>query len=122
VTVARRKGDAGKCDELASRLVRMRGYCEYPGCGSTQTLQCCHIVPRRYSRTRTRIDNLLCLCGTHHFEVDNFADSMLRVVQEVYGVGHYMQLRHDAEQTGGQRFDWTAERARLQALWDRRPM
>jgi len=123
MSVARAKGDKAKCDQLASLIVRQRGYCEYPGCGSTHTLQCCHIVSRRYSNTRTRIDNLLCLCARHHLLIDTFPDEKLMICQEVYGVGHYMQLREAAETTVGQRFDWTLERQRLETLWKKaRPM
>ena len=117
MTVARAKGDKGKCDDLARKIVHARGYCEYPGCGSTQNLQCCHIVGRTYNRTRTRLDNLLCLCATHHHLIDAWPDEKLKVTQHVYGEGHYLDLRVDAESTVGQRFDWTAERARLERLW-----
>lgn len=111
------KGDKGACDRLASQLVRLRGCCEYPGCGRPHDLQCCHIISRTYNRTRTRLDNLLCLCASHHRMIDTFPDEKLRVTQHVYGPGHYLELRVDAESTVGQRFDWTAERARLTRLW-----
>jgi hypothetical protein len=41
-------------DELAE-LVRARGSCER--CGTTENLQCAHIISRRYSQTRCRLDN-----------------------------------------------------------------
>lgn len=123
MTIARAKGDKAKCDDLARQLVRLRQYCQYPGCGTTANLQCCHIVPRGYARTRTRLDNLLLLCATHHRLIDTFPDEKLMVCQEVYGPGQYLDLRIDAENTRGQRFDWTAERTRLEALWKKvRPM
>ena len=114
--VAKAKGDKGKCDDLAREIVRTRGWCQYPDCGSTQNLQCCHIIGRTYSNTRTRLDNLLLCCAKHHNLIDTFPDEKLRVTQLVYGEGHYLELRVAAESTIGQRFDWAAERARLERL------
>lgn len=115
--VARAKNkDKAAADRIASQLVRARGYCQYPGCGRTDTLQCCHIIGRTYAHTRTRLDNLLCLCGTHHNLIDAYPDEKLGVTQHVFGEGHYMTLKITAETTVGQRFDWSVERARLEAI------
>ena len=116
MTVARAKGDKAACDRIVGEIVRARGRCEYPGCTRTTGLQCCHIIIRKFSGTRTRIDNLLCLCGKHHALIDTFPDEKLAVTQHVYGEGHYLELRMDAESTVGQRFDWSAERVRLERL------
>jgi hypothetical protein len=113
----RATGDKGAADRLASLIVRSRGACQYPDCGVRMDLQCCHIVGRTYNRTRTRLDNLLCLCATHHRLIDTWPDEKLKVTQHVYGEGHYLALKIDAESTVGQRFDWTAERRRLEELW-----
>lgn len=118
MTVARARGDKGACDRLASELVRMRGGCQYPGCTARGT-DTAHIIGRTYAATRTRLDNLLCLCRTHHVLIDRFPDEKLGVCQTVYGDGHYLSLREAAESTVGQRFDWSAEAARLRTIRDR---
>jgi hypothetical protein len=55
------------------------------------------------------------LCAAHHRLIDTFPDEKLAVTEAVYGKGHYDALRADA-QAGGRRFDWAAERARLDML------
>lgn len=120
MTVSRAKGDKAACDRLASQIVRIRGMCQYPGCGSVKDLQCCHIISRTYNNTRTDLGNLLCLCASHHRLIDTFPDEKLRVTEAVYGRGHYDELRQRAESTVGQRFDWQRERERLKALLEAR--
>jgi hypothetical protein len=54
-----------KLDKICSEIVRGRGRCEW--CRSKESLQCCHIFSRVYNNTRWDLDNLICLCATHHF-------------------------------------------------------
>lgn len=57
------------CDSIFGQRVRLRGKCER--CYRTPpdvTLQCSHIVSRKYLQTRWSFDNALCLClGCHHW-------------------------------------------------------
>jgi hypothetical protein len=56
--------------ELHSKIVRSRGMCER--CGDTRgPFDAAHIVPRRYSATRTRLDNAWCLCRPCHTYLDS---------------------------------------------------
>lgn len=56
-----------ECDRLFSLAVRARGYCER--CGSTERLQCSHIVSRRYLAVRWLRMNAEALCAKcHHFQ------------------------------------------------------
>lgn len=54
-----------KCDDLFSKLIRERdGWCQR--CGSTEYLQCAHIIRRRYFGIRCSADNALALCRSCH--------------------------------------------------------
>ena len=117
MTVARAKGDKGACDRLASQLVRMRGRCQYPGCTDPhKNLQAAHIIGRSWNGTRARLDNLLCLCASHHFLIDAFPDEKLWITETVYGEGHYDELREAARLGVNVKVDWRAERERLTGL------
>lgn len=54
-----------KATKLHSQVVRSRGTCE--NCGSTNALQCAHIISRRYTATRCDPLNAFCLCAKCHF-------------------------------------------------------
>lgn len=54
-----------KIDKLVGALCRAVGHCER--CGSTETLQWCHISSRAYLSTRWMFENYLCLCAACHF-------------------------------------------------------
>lgn len=117
MTVARAKGDKGAADRLASQLVRMRGRCQYPGCADPyKNLQCAHIIGRSYATTRVRLDNLLCLCATHHYLIDAFPDEKIWITETTYGEGHYDALRRAAVEGVKSKVDWKAERTRLTSL------
>ena len=58
------KGDKAKATKLHSELVRTAGYCE--SCGGSNYLQCAHVISRRYSATRTLLNNAFALCAGCH--------------------------------------------------------
>lgn len=97
MTVARRKGDAGKADRLFSLIVRSRGRCEYPGCTSYGPYETAHIIRRNNSGVRCVEDNAWSLCGSHHRLVDNWADEHQMLVGETIGHDRYRELRGVAE-------------------------
>lgn len=110
------KGPKGKATKLHAELVRSRGACQR--CGSTDTLQCAHIITRSYSATRTDERNAWCLCagchlylGLHQFEHVEFALATI-------GAEVYAELREKA--TSNPRpwkpAMWQAEVVRLTAL------
>lgn len=64
------KGAKGKATRLHAKIIRDRGFCE--SCGTTENLQCAHIISRRYSRTRTMLENAFCLCAGCHIHFTNW--------------------------------------------------
>ena len=58
------KGDKAKATKLHAEIVRSIGVCE--SCGSSNYLQCAHIISRRYSATRTLLNNAQALCAGCH--------------------------------------------------------
>lgn len=119
MSVAQRKGAAGKADRLFSLIVRSRGRCEYPGCTSQGPYDTAHIIGRGASGTRCIEDNAWCMCRTHHKLVDDWFDEKHAVVLATIGDERYLELRRQAEQyrtlpTTSATF-WKAEVERLTA-------
>jgi hypothetical protein len=115
VSVAQRKGAPGKADFLFSRIIRSRGFCQYPGCDSTGPYDTAHVIGRGYSATRCMEDNSWCLCRTHHALVDNWPDEKLSLVAQTIGMVRYLELR-DIAKAGPpppQRLFWPGEVERL---------
>ncbi len=108
------KGAKKKCDALASRLVRARGFCQNCGERDYRQLQCCHIVSRRYSATRCDLDNLLCLCATDHFRFTNWPLEFAEFVINQIGEDGYQRLV--AKSQSRLKADWEAELERLASL------
>lgn len=102
-----------KATKLHSILVRARGACE--NCGSITNLQCAHIVSRRYSATRTRLDNAFCLCAKCHMHFTEWPLEFHAFVVQKIGAVHYERLRYEAL-VGRTKVDWPLELERLQAL------
>ena len=109
-------------DLYFSKVVRARGQCER--CGSTDNLQCGHIIRRRYVGDpdgiglRTNEDNAWCLCRTCHALVDSHALEFSDLVDRTIGRHKFAELmlvKH-APHRPWREADWVAERARLLAL------
>ena len=98
---------------LHSEIVRARGACER--CGRTNNLQCAHIISRRYSATRVRLDNAWCLCASCHWWVDQHADDKMRLVHDTIGEDRFKEIKQAAILNTG-KWDWDAEVARLASL------
>ena len=69
----KRKSDLKICDDLRSKLIKIRaGFkCEY--CGATKYLNAHHIFTRNNYSTRYDLDNGICLCSKHHTLDSNFS-------------------------------------------------
>lgn len=117
-----------KATALHSLIVRARGVCERCGamCSCPQRpekhtsecrLQCAHIVSRRYDRTRTLEANGMCLCSGCHYTLTNDPLAHVRFVDARIGAAAHEALDEKARPTSGQRFDWHAELARLEAVF-----
>ena len=117
MSITRAKGPRGKADQLFSKIIRSRGECEK--CGSTDYLQCAHIVSRRYSATRCDTANALCLCAKCH---RYFTDNPVEWAQWVAmgeGLYKYLRLKEKALEGTHRKFGtkfWESEVVRLRAL------
>ena len=60
----KKKSLVKKAEDLFAEIVRSRGYCE--ACGTSDMLQCAHILTRGYKQTAFDLDNAMCLCRSHH--------------------------------------------------------
>lgn len=105
--------DKAACDALASKITRSIGYCLH--CGTTTGLTCSHIIKRKYSATRTDLDNLQSLCFSCHWRFENFPREFSHWITESIGSDKYEELRHKAESFKGS-FDWYEERQRLKKI------
>src|SRR5690606_26286582 len=96
-TSRKRKASAVKAEATAlhSRLIRAQGYCERCGDQWQSTgskLECAHIVSRRYSRTRTDLDNAFCLCSRCHMRFTEWPLEFAEFVIERIGEAKYRAL------------------------------
>lgn len=119
MTVSRRKGDAGKADELFRRIIHSRGSCER--CGGPAT-DCAHIIGRARSATRCMEDNAWMLCRSCHERVDNYWHDKAEMVERTIGIDRYYEMLRLADEftsstTSSKRF-WAEEVARLKARCD----
>jgi hypothetical protein len=83
-----------KLDKLVSEIVRGRGYCAW--CKKTEGLECCHIFSRRYRSTRWDMDNLICLCHSHHFYSHSNPVLFAEFVRDYLGKNKYIALKQKA--------------------------
>lgn len=110
------KGSKGRADRLFSQYIRARdGVCVE--CGSTDNLQCAHILSRRFNNTRTDENNAVTLCARHHmFFTGEPVEWGLWVVERM-GREAYDELFQKAHAIRPWReSDWKAECARLEGL------
>lgn len=105
------RGYKAKSDKLFSQLVRSRGTCL--NCGSTQNLQCAHIVSRRYSATRTDLLNAYCLCAKDHFYFTAWPKEFSKFITEHTGTEVYDELKRKAETVT--KINWQDEYERLRS-------
>jgi hypothetical protein len=101
-----------KATKLHSVLVRARGACER--CGRTENLQCAHIISRRYSHTRCRLDNAFCLCAGCHIYLTQHPLSMANFVKKEIGINGYMELKSISQRT--EKVDWLEQLEFLRSI------
>ena len=106
------KGYKEKCDRLFSEIVRMAGACS--NCGSTHSLQCAHIISRRYSSTRCDIRNAWCLCAGCHLRFTAWPREHSHYITDTIGSEVYEELKRKAETVT--KVDWKEEYETLQKL------
>lgn len=103
----KRKSELKICDDLRSKLVKIRaGFkCEY--CWGTKYLNSHHIFTRNNYSTRYDLDNGICLCSKHHTLDSNFS-------------AHKTPMEFSEwimEERGRERYDRL--KAKTKALWDK---
>ena len=102
------------CDRLFSQIIRADGTCE--SCGTTENIQCAHIIRRGYTATRTDTANALPLCAKCHIHFTHEPDEWVSWLVAEIGGDEYARLKVKALAGVGIKFDWFAERERLMAL------
>ena len=89
-------GLKGKATKLHAEVVRSRGRCER--CGDQgPTLQCAHIIGRRYNATRCDPLNAWCLCARCHFRLTDHPDEHMEFVADTIGLDAFFELKARAE-------------------------
>jgi 5-methylcytosine-specific restriction endonuclease McrA len=109
----RPKGNKGRCDELFSKIIRLRVICER--CGSQSNLQCAHIISRRYSATRCDPLNAWCLCSRCHLRLTAWPREHSHFITETIGSEAYDKLQQKAETVTKVR--WDNELIELKAMY-----
>ena len=106
------KGPKGKATRLHALITRAHGECMR--CGNTHALQCAHIISRKYSWTRTDLDNAFCLCAScHMYFTDNPVDFGQFTIDQI-GDDNYTALLRKRQSTD--KFDWDVEAKRLEEI------
>lgn len=113
------KGPKGKATRLHSLVVRAAGVCARCGTMDYGRLQCAHIVPRRYTATRTDETAAWCLCAGCHLVTTEHAHEHMDLVDRTIGRDRFdeLMMRARAGQKSSASY-WLGECSRLQALLD----
>ena len=105
------KGAKGKATKLHALITRSKGSCEKCGTGEQGFLQCAHIISRKYSWTRTDLNNAFCLCAScHRFFTDNPVEFGIFTIDKI-GDDQFDELIKKRNCTD--KFDWEEEAKRL---------
>lgn len=112
MSVAYGKGNKGKATKLHSQLIRNLGYCERcfvkDVCDTNHTrgcvLQAAHIIGRRYSATRTLLNNAWSLCGKCHRELTDWPSKHMDFIGDTFAYEVYKPMSDWAQDS--KRRDW----------------
>ena len=108
------KGAKGRATKLHAQIIRSKGSCEKCGAGEQAFLQCAHIISRKYSWTRTDLDNAFCLCAScHRFFTDNPVEFGIFTIDKI-GDDKFDELI--GKRNCIDKFDWDEEADRLKAI------
>jgi hypothetical protein len=92
VRKASRKTLKSKADRLFSLIIRERDKaCRR--CGTTESLQCAHIVSRRYHAVRWSLDNAIALCAGCHIYFTHRPIEWERAIEQWFGLIHYNRVK-----------------------------
>ena len=106
------KGAKGRATRLHALITRDFGKCMK--CNSTHALQCAHIISRKYSQTRTDLNNAFCLCAScHMYFTDNRVDFGKFTIDQIGEENYYALLR---KREVIDKMDWEEEAKRLKDI------
>lgn len=110
------KREKATADELFRQIIRERDGMRCVRCGRRSHLEVAHIVPRRFSWTRTWEPNavLLCSFGGCHDYFTRHPAQFTAWVMSFLGESVYDALQERSQRTD--RFDWGGEVVRLRAV------
>ena len=106
------KGPKGRATRLHALITRDFGKCMK--CNRQHALQCAHIISRKYSQTRTDLNNAFCLCAScHMYFTDNPVEFGQFTIDQI-GEENYYALYRKRECTD--KMDWEEEAKRLKDI------
>lgn len=119
------KGAKGRCDDLYSLIIRAEGECIRCGIVCTcenaprsHTRACklttSHIIPRRYSATRTDVLNGQSLCYSCHRRFTDWPVEFSHWITDSIGTEAYDRLKLKSERVT--KMNWAEELIRLKAI------
>lgn len=119
------KGHKEKATRLHSLIIRAVGECEHcgrrcecPNAPRSHTvgcpLQCSHVISRRYSHTRTDLENAFCLCASCHSKFGDNPIEHARWAIDRIGEDNYQAMWERAQSTT--KFWWDIELDRLTTI------
>lgn len=94
ISIARGGPKKASLDRWFSLLVRQIGACIV--CGTTERLQCAHILSRRYLGVRYSLDNAVCLCARHHMYFTYRPLEWEILITQRMGAEAFASLKHRA--------------------------
>lgn len=106
-----RKNFQAQADKRFAAAIRAIGYCEE--CGTTEYLQCAHIISRSYSAIRTDFGNAVALCRACHMFYTPRPLEWREWARERIGIETYDRLYEKALTYYPLGVDWKAEAERL---------
>ena len=109
--MAARRNYRKQADKWFSLWIRHRdGKCR--DCGSTDYLQCAHLVSRRYKNIRTSASNAVALCRGCHMKFTHRPLEWEQWIIDEFGCEHYDALKRQAlDHDLAKQVDWSCEAA-----------
>ena len=105
-----------KCDRLYSQIIRSKGHCEFCGAKPPNVqLQTSHIFSRRYSWTRTDLQNAVAACASCHLKWHHEPTEQGPKAIAIIGEDEYDRIRE--RRLRREKFDWESEHQRLSEIW-----
>lgn len=91
-----------KADKLFGQIIRSRGRCQRCDRQPPEvSLQCAHILSRRFTATRWDENNALCLCAGCHFWAHNNPIEFTKLVEGILGTENLEKLLEKARSYAG---------------------